>query len=419
MPLQIDLPSWFVWGAITQYKSADGIAKAKLFDGKRRLTPAYDQLLYDVRTLVQWKYNNSLITTIVTPETKATTTFAVFGIPLVAGTVITMSVDDPVLGVIVLATYTEVSGDTTYTILTGHLRTSLASNTHGYVPSGTGTNLTVTAPAGQGTTTNGKHFTLDWVSDSDFTVFAGGVNAVTTTSISEQNVASLTQTGLFMRSLIYAAEAAAIAGGGGCSPPLVTTSPASQTKIVGDSVTFTVVASGTGTLAYQWQKNLLNISGATASSYSKTNLQLSDAGLFRAIVTNSCGNVASNEAVLVVNPAPLHFIIGWSATDPYTDDSTPLNITNSQSIAFNTGSFSLIYSGSLAAFANTYVMISYPADQGIFVKWSNGDPATAANKGDIPDYSFRSIFTIGSTCYVCCRNPLVLDTTLDLRISHG
>lgn len=405
MPLQIDLPSWFIWSRITQFKAGDGISKAILFDGKRSLTHQYDRELYIIRRLVQWKYNNSLITTIVTPETKATTTFAVFGIPLVAGTVITMSVDDPVLGVIVLATYTEVSGDTTYTILTGHLRTSLASNTHGYVPSGTGTNLTVTAPAGQGATTNGKHFTLDWVSDSDFTVFAGGINAVTTTSISEQNVASLTQTGLFMRSLIYAAEAAAIAGGGGCSPPLVTTSPASQTKIVGDSVTFTVVASGTGTLAYQWQKNLLNISGATASSYSKTNLQLSDAGLFRAIVTNSCGNVASNAAVLVVNLAPL--LAYWYSTDvdPYptiSGGSDPYNYTNSYSFVHNAPTlfFSLNH-----ADQNLFIIFKVPIGEPLKTSYYN----TSLNQGTIPNAAFQSVVNLGSYSYYITRSTFAFD----------
>src|SRR5258708_2598114 len=51
------------------------------------------------------------------------------------------------------------------------------------------------------------------------------------------------------------------------SPPSITTQPASETVTAGQSATFTVTASGTAQLSYQWQKNKTNITGATSSSY--------------------------------------------------------------------------------------------------------------------------------------------------------
>src|SRR5216684_3803306 len=49
--------------------------------------------------------------------------------------------------------------------------------------------------------------------------------------------------------------------------PAITTQPANQTVTAGQAATFTVVASGTAPLSYQWQKNGANIAGATSSSY--------------------------------------------------------------------------------------------------------------------------------------------------------
>jgi glucose/arabinose dehydrogenase len=83
--------------------------------------------------------------------------------------------------------------------------------------------------------------------------------------------------------------------------PSITTHPANQTITVGGSATFTVVASGTDPLSYQWQRNSSNISGATSTSYTLNNAQLSDSGAqFRCVVTNSFGTATSNQAQLTV-----------------------------------------------------------------------------------------------------------------------
>ena len=47
--------------------------------------------------------------------------------------------------------------------------------------------------------------------------------------------------------------------------PTITTQPVNQTVTAGQTATFTVVAGGTAPLSYQWQKNGVNIAGATAS----------------------------------------------------------------------------------------------------------------------------------------------------------
>ncbi len=87
-------------------------------------------------------------------------------------------------------------------------------------------------------------------------------------------------------------------------PPLITVQPTNQTKVLGQSVTFSVAATGVGTLSYQWQCNGTNISGATTNTYSRTNLQTTDAGSYSVTITNLGGSVNSTAAILVVNAAP-------------------------------------------------------------------------------------------------------------------
>ncbi|MHC4796489.1 MAG: S8 family serine peptidase [Planctomycetota bacterium] len=88
-----------------------------------------------------------------------------------------------------------------------------------------------------------------------------------------------------------------------CLPPTITGHPSSQTKCEGESVTFSVNASGTATLNYQWQKNTVNIGGATSSSYNIPSVVEADEANYRCVVTNPCGNATSNNAALAVTTA--------------------------------------------------------------------------------------------------------------------
>src|SRR5258706_7913968 len=95
--------------------------------------------------------------------------------------------------------------------------------------------------------------------------------------------------------------------------PSITTQPASQTVTVGQTATFTVVATGTSPLSYQWKKNGTSISGATSSSYTTPATTSSDNGAqFTVVVSNSAGSVTSNAATLTVNasPQPLQITTG-------------------------------------------------------------------------------------------------------------
>jgi hypothetical protein len=88
----------------------------------------------------------------------------------------------------------------------------------------------------------------------------------------------------------------------GTTAPNITTQPANQTVTAGQTATFTVVATGTAPLAYQWQKNGSNIASAASASYTTLATTTADSGeQFRVVVSNAYGNVTSNAGTLTVN----------------------------------------------------------------------------------------------------------------------
>ncbi|MCB1225914.1 MAG: immunoglobulin domain-containing protein, partial [Verrucomicrobiales bacterium] len=100
----------------------------------------------------------------------------------------------------------------------------------------------------------------------------------------------------------------------GAVAPVITAQPTAQTALVGDSATFTASFSGTAPNAAQWQKSTnggttySDISGATGTtsptSYTIPSAALSDAALYRVVVTNSVGSATSDGAALTVNEMP-------------------------------------------------------------------------------------------------------------------
>jgi len=78
--------------------------------------------------------------------------------------------------------------------------------------------------------------------------------------------------------------------------------PSSVTVTAGQTATFSVTAAGSPTVRYQWQRNAVNISGATAATYTTPPTSSADNGtVFTVQVNNAVGNAASNPATLTVN----------------------------------------------------------------------------------------------------------------------
>ncbi|HTX15748.1 MAG TPA: immunoglobulin domain-containing protein [Candidatus Baltobacteraceae bacterium] len=149
--------------------------------------------------------------------------------------------------------------------------------------------------------------------------------------------------------------------------PGFTTQPASLTVTAGQPATFTVVATGSAPLSYQWQRGTTNITGATSSSYTLAAASASDNGAtFRVVVTNPVSNATSNSATLTVDSGPVitaqpankTVLVGQTATFTVTATGSPAptyqwqnaatsaNISGATSASYTTPATTLAESGS-------------------------------------------------------------------------
>ena len=128
--------------------------------------------------------------------------------------------------------------------------------------------------------------------------------------------------------------------------PAITAQPQSLTVSAGSSASFSVTATGQGTLAYQWRFNGANISGATASTYTIANAQASHAGSYTVVVSNAGGPTTSAAATLTVvtgsgltNGSFEADYAGWTVSGNQSVVSgAPFTATNgSKAVAFNVG----------------------------------------------------------------------------------
>ncbi|MGH8468034.1 MAG: immunoglobulin domain-containing protein [Gammaproteobacteria bacterium] len=126
------------------------------------------------------------------------------------------------------------------------------------------------------------------------------------------------------------------------TPPSITSQPADRTVTAGQTATFSVTASGSAPLAYQWQKNGVNITGATSASYTTPATTSADNGAtFRCIVSNSVGSTTSNSATLTVTAGTSSLLSddfnttttepnpSWRFYDPYS------GVTGQSTLTYN------------------------------------------------------------------------------------
>lgn len=87
--------------------------------------------------------------------------------------------------------------------------------------------------------------------------------------------------------------------------PVITVQPQDVTADLGAAVSFTVSATGTPPLSYQWKKGTVAISGAVSATLSLSSVSAADdGGDFSVAVSNSVASVASQTARLTVRTPP-------------------------------------------------------------------------------------------------------------------
>jgi Abnormal spindle-like microcephaly-assoc'd, ASPM-SPD-2-Hydin/Immunoglobulin I-set domain len=195
---------------------------------------------------------------------------------------------------------------------------------------GSGATITLTGAASATTTANGSGaYTFSGLASGSYSVTPS--NAGYTFAPANQNVTAGTTD---LTGVNFTASGTVVA-------PTITTQPASQTVTAGQTATFSVVASGTAPLGYQWQKNGATISGATSASYTTPAATTSDSGsTFDVVVSNSVGTVTSNAATLTANPAPAPAIQVSSTSINFGNDVVGTR-TSQALIITNTGTATL------------------------------------------------------------------------------
>ncbi|HJT79727.1 MAG TPA: DUF642 domain-containing protein [Chthoniobacterales bacterium] len=134
--------------------------------------------------------------------------------------------------------------------------------------------------------------------------------------------------------------------------PLISGQPQNTTASVGGQASFSVTASGTGTVGYQWRFNngggWSDIAGADAATYTINSVQNSDAGSYSVVVSDQSGqpSVTSSSATLTILPpgvpsnGSFEFdYAGWTAAgNQAVVTGSPFTATDGvKAVAFNIG----------------------------------------------------------------------------------
>jgi M6 family metalloprotease-like protein len=110
-------------------------------------------------------------------------------------------------------------------------------------------------------------------------------------------------------------------------PPVIVTQPEGRNAVAGETAEFSVLASGSAPLRYQWRFNGTNIAGATDSGLVFAPVRQSDAGNYSVRVTNAYGAVISSNAPLSVT------LVAARGDNSFAQLNVPLNATNMVAIA--------------------------------------------------------------------------------------
>ena len=163
-------------------------------------------------------------------------------------------------------------------------------------------------------------------------------------------------------------------------PPSVITQPLSQTVIQGSNVTFSVTASGTEPLVYQWYFNAGVLTGQTNASLALTNVKAANVGIYYVVVSNSAYASVQSAYAMLRMPSP---VVAWG-NNGNNQTMVPVDLTNAVAVAGgNRHSLALRSDGTVVAWgANDYGQTNVPTGLTNVVAITAGDYHSLALKSD-------------------------------------
>lgn len=235
-----------------------------------------------------------------------------------------------------------------------------------------------------------------------------------------------------LASLGLAALVACGGGGGGSAPPpavapAITAQPTDRTVQVGATATFTVTATGTAPLTYQWKKGGTAITGATSASYTTPATVIGDSGAaFTVTVTNSAGSVTSNAATLTVQALATSLAYTDPTSGTYQLKKNSTLSSDSHLVLDLVGPAAATGSGVTAAFSAdttkvTWVNVAAGDPAGTFVK--NGTAFTLGSapqilKGKVTGTVLQVAAAQKGTGSPVALNVPLLSIALDLKAAQ-
>jgi len=196
--------------------------------------------------------------------------------------------------------------------------------------------------------------------------------------------------------------------------PVITDQPDDTVAPLGSPATLSVTASGNN-LFYQWYKDGVLISGANSSTLTFPSVQLSDAGVYTVVITNSGGSVTSNPARLTVISPTLQVVAFEppnSATDVCID--APLRITfNEMPVAGTSGLIRVFRAdGTLV----DTIDMSVDTVPGVNVP---GNQQQKAIGGASSNFNYYPILVEGNTASIYLHQKLEYNQTYYVLIDSG
>jgi hypothetical protein len=118
-----------------------------------------------------------------------------------------------------------------------------------------------------------------------------------------------------------------------CVPVVVLDGPASTSAGLGGPASFQVQTAGSVPMTYQWRKDGLPLTGQTNAVLQLANATAADAGGYDVVISNTCAQVTSPQALLVVGPEPWlqmtlaanNVVLSWSVSEYHLQTNLALD----------------------------------------------------------------------------------------------
>ena len=235
------------------------------------------------------------------------------------------------------------------------------------------------------------------------------------------------------------------------APPQINSQPASLTVEEPNAATFTVTASGSVPLLYQWRRGGVPIGGATGSSYtlSPTSRTTDNGAQFSVVVSNSAGSVTSVVAMLtvtvpvpqppqittqpasvtVVEPAAASFSVTASGSSPlsyhWRRGGTPISGANNSSYTLsptsqatdNGAQFSVVVSNASGSVTSVVATLTVAAPGSVpangLALWLRADAGTVLNGSAVTQWTDQSSNNRNATQTSGANQPLLVSSAVN------